>query len=100
MTNHLRAQDSLIGTGLLPYPTSDAIRMPRVHRGCINLMAQSCQIFQISPNRVNQIDGAEVWATQVSSLTLLGGLVRKMSCPRSITSVESMIDLLSYKYHS
>ena len=37
-----------------------------VHRGCIILMAQSCQIFQISPNRVNQIDGAEVWATWCS----------------------------------
>ena len=34
-------------------------RMLGANRGCIILTARSCQI---SPNLVNQIDGAEVWA--------------------------------------
>jgi hypothetical protein len=34
-----------------------------VHRCCIISTARPCQIFQISPNLLNQIDGAEVWAT-------------------------------------
>ena len=49
--------------GLLPFPTSVAIRMLVANRACISLTARSCQI---SPDLVNQIDGAEVWATEAS----------------------------------
>ena len=51
------------GADLPPFPASVAIRMDEANRGCIIVTARSCQI---SPHLVNQIDGAQAWATWCS----------------------------------